>query len=209
MYLLDTNVVSELRKPKPHGAVVQWMQGVPEPELHISAVTIGEIQAGIEITREQDEPKAKSKAKKPPKPKMIQPKRSSLPRGWEPASMDLVRALKLLNLPRLIGDHPETKTPITAALGRFGPYITHNKVNANVPRGKEPIDVTVEEAIQLLAERIAKGGTSGGKGRFGKTKAAAKPKAASVAGAVSKAKKPAAKKAPAKKKVAPKREAAE
>ena len=58
MYLLDTNVVSELRKPKPHGAVVQWMQGVPEPELHISAVTIGEIQAGIEITREQDEPKA-------------------------------------------------------------------------------------------------------------------------------------------------------
>lgn len=58
MYLLDTNVVSELRKPKPHRAVVQWMQGVPEPELHISAVTIGEIQAGIEITREQDEPKA-------------------------------------------------------------------------------------------------------------------------------------------------------
>ena len=58
MFLLDTNVVSELRKPKPHGAVVQWMQGVPEPELHISAVTIGEIQAGIAITREQDEPKA-------------------------------------------------------------------------------------------------------------------------------------------------------
>ena len=58
MYLLDTNVVSELRKPKSHRAVVQWMQGVPEPELHISAVTIGEIQAGIEITREQDEPKA-------------------------------------------------------------------------------------------------------------------------------------------------------
>ena len=58
MYLLDTNVVSELRKPKPHGAVVQWMQGVSDAELHISAVTIGEIQAGIELTREQDEPKA-------------------------------------------------------------------------------------------------------------------------------------------------------
>ena len=57
-YLLDTNVVSELRKPKPHGAVVQWIQDIPDFDLHISAVTIGEIQAGIELTREQDEPKA-------------------------------------------------------------------------------------------------------------------------------------------------------
>lgn len=58
MYLLDTNVVSELRRPKPHGAVLQWMGSIPDAELHISAVTIGEIQAGIELTREQDEPKA-------------------------------------------------------------------------------------------------------------------------------------------------------
>ena len=58
MYLLDTNVVSELRKPKPHGAVLQWIAQVPDVDLHISAVTIGEIQAGIELTREQDEPKA-------------------------------------------------------------------------------------------------------------------------------------------------------
>ena len=57
-YLLDTNVVSELRKPKPHGAVVQWIQDIQDVDLHISAVTIGEIQAGIELTREQDEPKA-------------------------------------------------------------------------------------------------------------------------------------------------------
>ena len=59
MYLLDTNVVSELRKPKPQGAVVQWIQEVADAELHVSAVTIGEIQAGIELTREQDEPKAR------------------------------------------------------------------------------------------------------------------------------------------------------
>ena len=58
MYLLDTNVVSELRKPKPHGAVLQWIQGIANADLHISAVTIGEIQAGIELTREQDESKA-------------------------------------------------------------------------------------------------------------------------------------------------------
>ncbi|WP_310389634.1 type II toxin-antitoxin system VapC family toxin [Roseateles sp.] len=58
MYLLDTNVVSELRKPKPHGAVLAWIESIPDAELYISVVTIGEIQAGIELTREQDEAKA-------------------------------------------------------------------------------------------------------------------------------------------------------
>lgn len=58
MYLLDTNVVSELRKPKPHGAVLAWLHSVDDAQLYLSAVTIGEIQAGIELTREQDEAKA-------------------------------------------------------------------------------------------------------------------------------------------------------
>jgi hypothetical protein len=58
MYLLDTNVVSELRKPRPHGAVVSWLQSTGDADLHLSAVTLGEIQAGIELTREQDATKA-------------------------------------------------------------------------------------------------------------------------------------------------------
>ena len=58
MYLLDTNVVSELRKPKPHGAVLAWLKSVDDSQLNISAVTLGEIQAGIELTREQDAAKA-------------------------------------------------------------------------------------------------------------------------------------------------------
>lgn len=58
MYLLDTNVESELRKPRPHGAVLAWMQATDDAALHISAVTLGEIQAGIELTREQDAVKA-------------------------------------------------------------------------------------------------------------------------------------------------------
>ena len=58
MYLLDTNVASELRKPKPHGAVLVWFRGLEDSQIHLSAVTIGEIQAGIELTREQDEAKA-------------------------------------------------------------------------------------------------------------------------------------------------------
>lgn len=58
MYLLDTNVVSELRKPRPHGAVTAWLQSVDDAYLYLSTVTLGEIQAGIELTREQDEAKA-------------------------------------------------------------------------------------------------------------------------------------------------------
>jgi predicted nucleic acid-binding protein len=58
VYLLDTNVVSELRKPRPHGAVVAWLESVEDAHLHLSAMTIAEIQAGIEITRDQDEAKA-------------------------------------------------------------------------------------------------------------------------------------------------------
>ncbi len=58
MYLLDTNVVSELRRARPHGAVLAWLRDVQDQDLHISAVTIGEIQSGVEITREQDQAKA-------------------------------------------------------------------------------------------------------------------------------------------------------
>jgi hypothetical protein len=58
MYLLDTNVVSELRKAKPHGAVLAWLQTVPDDQLFISALTLGELQAGAERTRRQDQERA-------------------------------------------------------------------------------------------------------------------------------------------------------
>jgi hypothetical protein len=58
VFLLDTNVVSELRRPRPHGAVLAWLASVDDANLRLSAVTIGEIQAGIELTRERDEAKA-------------------------------------------------------------------------------------------------------------------------------------------------------
>lgn len=58
MYLLDTNVISELRRPRPHGAVVAWLESVADHDLHLSAVTLGELQAGVEITREQNPEKA-------------------------------------------------------------------------------------------------------------------------------------------------------
>jgi len=58
MYLLDTNIISELRRPKPHGAVLEWYKNITEEDLFISAVSIGEIQTGIELTRTQDKKKA-------------------------------------------------------------------------------------------------------------------------------------------------------
>lgn len=58
-YLLDTNVVSELRKPKPHGAVVAWMKTLRAEQIFLSAVTIGELQAGVELTRRNDAAKAR------------------------------------------------------------------------------------------------------------------------------------------------------
>jgi len=57
-FLLDTNVVSELRKPRPHGAVVSWVRSLQEDQVFISAVTLGELQRGIERVRRQDAAKA-------------------------------------------------------------------------------------------------------------------------------------------------------
>jgi len=58
MFLLDTNIISELRKPRPQEIVIAWLQSVDDAKLFLSAVTIGEIQAGLELTREQDPVKA-------------------------------------------------------------------------------------------------------------------------------------------------------
>ena len=129
-------------------------------------VQLGEAQLDATIDVEVEGAKPKKKKAKPDKPKMIQPKRSSLPKGWEPASMDLARALKLLGLPRLVGEHPETKTPITAALGRFGPYIKHDATYASVGSIEDVFEIGINHAVTLMAEKRA----GGGKGRFQRAK---------------------------------------
>ena len=58
MYLLDTNVISELRRRRPHGAVLAWLSEVADTDIHLAGITFGELQAGIEVTREQDPAKA-------------------------------------------------------------------------------------------------------------------------------------------------------
>jgi DNA topoisomerase-1 len=179
------------------------------------------------------------------------PPRSSIPKGWDANTLDLEKALQLLSLPREVGIHPETGKPITAGIGRYGPfvlhdgtyanlesvdevfavgvnravsaladkkagkggrfgratarqvlkdlgehpseggkievlngrygpYVTHNKVNANIPRGRDPASLSVDEAVGLLAERAAKGPPAKGRGARRGAKAAkeAGPKAA-------------------------------
>ena len=58
-FLLDTNVISELRKKKPHGAVVAWLETLRVEQIFLSAVTMGELQDGVELTRRQDPAKAR------------------------------------------------------------------------------------------------------------------------------------------------------
>jgi DNA topoisomerase I len=96
------------------------------------------------------------------KDKDEKPKRSSIPKGVDANAVDLEYALKLLSLPRPIGNHPETGKPITAGLGRYGPFILHDGTYANLPTVEEVFSVGINRAVVLLAEKKA----GGGKGRF-------------------------------------------
>ncbi|HHL42780.1 MAG TPA: type I DNA topoisomerase, partial [Hellea balneolensis] len=86
------------------------------------------------------------------------PKRTSLPKDWPYESIDLFKALKLLSLPREIGEHPEDGKMITGSIGRYGPYILHDGTYANLQSVDEMFEVGINRAVTLLAEKRAKGG---------------------------------------------------
>ena len=90
--------------------------------------------------------------------KKAKPKRSSLPKGWEPASIDLDQALRLLSLPREVALHPEDGEPIFAGLGRYGPYVQHKTTYASLGDIEEVFEVGQNRAVTLLAEKRAGGG---------------------------------------------------
>jgi len=87
-----------------------------------------------------------------------EPKRSSLPKGWEPGSLTLERALQLLKLPREVGIHPESGKPITAGIGRYGPFVLHDGTYANLPDVEEVFTVGLNRAVDLIAQKAAGGG---------------------------------------------------
>jgi DNA topoisomerase I len=85
------------------------------------------------------------------------PKRAGIPKNMSPSDIELERALKLLSLPREIGRHPETGEPITAGIGRFGPFVKHEKTYASLEAGDEVFDIGLNRAVTLIAEKVAKG----------------------------------------------------
>lgn len=98
------------------------------------------------------------------------PRRASIPKGNNPQTLTLERAIQLLSLPREVGLHPEDGKPITAGLGRFGPFILHEGTYANLPVPEDVFTIGLNHAVTLLADKRAKGGSK----RFGAEQAALK-----------------------------------
>nr|WP_321979992.1 type I DNA topoisomerase [uncultured Cohaesibacter sp.] len=86
------------------------------------------------------------------------PPRSSIPKGWDIETIDLEKALKLLSLPREVGEHPEDGKMITAGLGRYGPFVLHDGTYANLQSVEDIFSVGLNHAVSLLAEKRANGG---------------------------------------------------
>ena len=93
-----------------------------------------------------------------PEDKDTKPKRSSIPKGTDLSAVDLKQALDLLSLPRLVGNHPDDNEPVEAGLGRYGPYVRHGRVYASIPEGESVLDIGMNRAVTLIAEKAAKGG---------------------------------------------------
>jgi DNA topoisomerase I len=83
------------------------------------------------------------------------PKRASLPKGVAPEDMVLERAIALLSLPREVGRHPEDGEPIKAGIGRYGPYVQHDKTYANLDDGDDVFHIGLNRAVTLIAEKKA------------------------------------------------------
>ncbi|WFU20043.1 type I DNA topoisomerase [Bradyrhizobium sp. CB3481] len=116
----------------------------PETDLDVT-VKAGRFGPYIQLGEQKDYPEGEK------------PKRAGIPKNMSPGDMELDLALKLLSLPREIGKHPETGEPITAGIGRFGPFVRHEKTYASLEAGDEVFDIGLNRAVTLIAEKVAKG----------------------------------------------------
>lgn len=89
-------------------------------------------------------------------PSLKKPKRISIPKNTDQTNIDITFAQKLEELPRVIGKHPNDKTPVTASIGPFGPYVAHNKVYASLKTIQDVFEINLEDACEKIAEKIAK-----------------------------------------------------
>ncbi|WP_172296476.1 type I DNA topoisomerase [Pseudoruegeria sp. HB172150] len=85
------------------------------------------------------------------------PPRASLPKGWAAADIDLEKALMLLSLPREIGPHPEDGEMVEAGIGRYGPFVKHGRVYANLPEVDEVFTIGMNRAVEVLAQKASRG----------------------------------------------------
>jgi DNA topoisomerase-1 len=132
-----------------YGPYVQL--GMPREEAPPPAPVETEVEEEKPIKGGKKKKKKKVKAVKPKKPVMIKPKITGLPKGLEPAQVTLEIALKLLQLPRTLGVHPQTQKEIKAGLGRFGPYVLHDGDFRSLKKEDDILTVQLERALELLA----------------------------------------------------------
>jgi len=85
------------------------------------------------------------------------PDRASLPKGWSADGLTLDRALALLSLPREVGKHPDDGVMVEAGIGRFGPYVKHGSVYANIPEVEEVFTIGMNRAVEVLAQKAQRG----------------------------------------------------
>lgn len=104
-----------------------------------------EVEAPVELTKAGKPKKARGRPKKALK-------RASIPPGTDLSSVTLADALHYLSLPRTLGDHPGTGKPVVANVGRFGPYIGHDGEFRSLKGADDPYTVTLDRAIEILAE---------------------------------------------------------
>ncbi|MCY2988298.1 MAG: type I DNA topoisomerase [Planctomycetota bacterium] len=90
------------------------------------------------------------------------PKNASLLKGMDPAGVNLATALQLLTLPRTLGEHPETREPVVAQNGRYGPYVKGGAETRSLPDELSPLEVTLSQALALLAQPKTRGRGAGG-----------------------------------------------
>ncbi len=83
------------------------------------------------------------------------PKRAGLPKNWKAEDITLEKALMLLSLPREVGPHPSGGAIIEAGLGRFGPYLKHDKLYANLPSIEDVFEVGLNRAVSIIEEKRA------------------------------------------------------
>jgi DNA topoisomerase I len=121
-------------------------------------VQLGEKAPKVKVKRKKGEPKPET----PPKPRM-----ASIPKNMDISKVTVTDALKYLSLPRVLGNHPTTNLPISANIGRFGPYIVHDKDFRSIKEkdGDNPYEITFERAVDILNKPKPER-----KGRWGKKK---------------------------------------